>query len=44
MVKHTQTIYQLFEDELRECVWPGCGVGALKVKQNRIYYDFFAVL
>ena len=28
MVKHTQTIRRQFADELFECVWPFCGVGA----------------
>ena len=28
MVKHTQTICRLLADELFECVWPFCGVGA----------------
>ena len=28
MVKHTQTIDRQFADELFECVWPFCGVGA----------------
>ena len=32
MVKHTQTIYQQFADELFECVWPFCGVGPYMVK------------
>ena len=28
MVKHVQTIRGKFADELFECVWPFCGVGA----------------
>ena len=28
MVKHTQTIHRQIADELLECVWPFCGVGA----------------
>ena len=28
MVKHTQTIRRQFADELFECVWPFCGIGA----------------
>ena len=28
MVKHTQTIRQQIDDELFECVWPFCGIGA----------------
>ena len=27
-VKHTQTICRQFADELFECVWPFCGIGA----------------
>ena len=32
MVKHTQTIRPQIADELFECVWRFCGVGALRVK------------
>ena len=28
MVKHTQTISRQIADELFECVWPFCGIGA----------------
>ena len=28
MVKHTQTICRQFADELFECVWPFCEIGA----------------
>ena len=28
MVKHTQTIRRQFADELFECVWPFCDIGA----------------
>ena len=28
MVKHTQAIRREFPDELFECVWPFCGIGA----------------
>ena len=28
MVKHTQTIRRQIADELFECVWPFCGIGA----------------
>ena len=28
MAKHTQTIRRLLANELFECVWPLCGVGA----------------
>ena len=32
MAKHTQTICRQFADELFECVWPFCGIGAWRVK------------
>ena len=32
MVKDTQTIRQQFANKLFECVWPFCGIGALRVK------------
>ena len=32
MAKHTQTICRQKADELFECVWPFCGVGAWRVK------------
>ena len=28
MVKHSQTIRRKIADELFECVWPFCGIGA----------------
>ena len=28
VAKHTQTIRRQFADELFECVWPSCGIGA----------------
>ena len=31
MTKHTQTIRRQIADELLECDWPFCGIGALKV-------------
>ena len=31
MVKHTQTIRWQIADELFECVWPFCGIGAERV-------------
>ena len=31
MVKHTQTIRRQFPNELFECVWPFCWIGAEKV-------------
>ena len=33
MVKHTQTVCQQIGDELFECVWPFCGVGAERVNE-----------
>ena len=32
MVKHTQTIRRQIAEELFECVWPFCGVGAERDK------------
>ena len=32
MVKHTQTIRRQFADELFECAWQICDIGALRVK------------
>ena len=32
MVKHTQTIRRQIDNELFECVWPFCGIGAWRVK------------
>ena len=32
MVKRTQTICRQFADELFECIWPFCGIGAQRVK------------
>ena len=34
MVKHTQTIRRQIVDELFECVWPFCRIGASRVKQD----------
>ena len=34
MVKHTQTIRRQFADELFECAWSFCGVGAYRVKET----------
>ena len=31
MVKHTQTIRRQFADELFECVWPFCDIGAQRL-------------
>ena len=33
MVKHTKTIRRHIADELFECVWPFCGIGASMVKK-----------
>ena len=35
MVKHTQTIRWQFANELFECVWPFCGIGASRVKWDK---------
>ena len=32
MAKHTQTIRRQIADELFECVWPFCEIGAKRVK------------
>ena len=32
MAKHTQTIHREYADELFECVWPFCGIGAYKFR------------
>ena len=31
MAKHTQTIRRQIGDELFECIWPFCGIGAYRV-------------
>ena len=36
MFKQTQKILPEIADELFECVWPFCGVGALRVKISKI--------
>ena len=38
MVKHPKTIRWQIADELFECVWPFCGIGALRVKKKRKYF------
>ena len=46
MVKHTQTIRRQIADELFECVWPFCEIGAWRVKvielysQNQLLYSY----
>ena len=39
MVKHTQTIPRQIADELFECVWPFCGIGALRVKRSDLVIE-----
>ena len=34
MVKHTQTIRRQIADELFECVWPICEIGAKRVNEK----------
>ena len=36
MVKHTQTIRRQFADEMFECVWPFCDIGAERVKAENL--------
>ena len=43
MVKHTQTIRQQFADELFQCVWPFCGIGAESVNKGQAMTDHFVV-
>ena len=38
MVKHTQTIRRQFADELFECVWPFCGIGAFSLNNSLIVW------
>ena len=38
MVKHTQAIRRQFADELYECVWPSCEIGAQRVKNITRHY------
>ena len=38
MDKQTQTIHRQFADELFECAWPFCGVGAKGVKEKVNYF------
>ena len=37
MVKHPKTIRWQIADELFECVWPFCGIGALRVKPSSAF-------
>ena len=36
MVKHTQTSRREIADELFECIWAFCGIGALRAKYKII--------
>ena len=36
MVKHTQTIRRQIANELFECVWSFCGIGAYRVKIDKV--------
>ena len=38
MVKHIQTIRRQIANELFECVWPFCAIGAQRVNSNQIDY------
>ena len=40
MVKYTETIVA---DELLECVWPFCGVGAWKVN-TYVFFNFLKLI
>ena len=46
MVKQTQTICWQIADELFECVWPFCGIGASRVKEiwGALLYHFITNL
>ena len=43
MVKHNQTIRRQIADELFECVWPFCEIGAKRVNRmiSRVANDKF---
>ena len=36
MIKHTQTIRRQIADELFECVWSFCGIGAWRVNEYSV--------
>ena len=38
MVKHTETNRLRIADELFECVWPFCGVGAYRINSCLLYF------
>ena len=37
MIKHTQTIRRQIADELCECIWPFCEIGAKKDKDKSLF-------
>ena len=39
MVKYTQTLRRQIADELFECDWPFCGIGALRVNIIKVLYN-----
>ena len=43
MAKHTQTIRRQFANELFECVWPFCGIGAERVKERKVLIKDFVL-
>ena len=44
MVKHTEKIRRQPIDELFECVWPVCGVGAKRVKIYKIILPSYSLV
>ena len=44
MVKHTQTIRRKITDELFECVWPFCEIGAKRVKIYPFTFRLYFIL
>ena len=44
MVKHTQTIRGQIADELLECVWPFCEIGAKRANMSNSFVTYIAVL
>ena len=41
VAKHIQTIHRQFADELFECVWPFCGIGAYRVNSHIVVSVYF---
>ena len=39
MVKHTKTIRLQFDNELFECVWPFCEIGAQRVNTYQFLFE-----